>query len=415
MDVGERRRGGPVPAVTTGPLAPYELTLRAELAGAGYSPSSVRDAVRTMRRLSGWLDHQGLAAAELTPTVVEAYLATRRQVCRSEPAARRLLGAVMRVLRGSKVVPHPEVVDATAVDELLGDYRAYLFGERGLAAESVRCYCSQARMFLASMPAPLDEALARLDATQVTAFMVSHSIEAASVWSAKAAVTAVRALLRYLHVAGLIPVPLIAAVPAVAGWRQDCLPRGLTRAQVSALLAGCNTRTATGLRDRAVLTVLARLGLRGAEAAALGLADIDWRTGQVLVRGKGSRVERLPLPVEVGQALAAYLTGGRPRCSTTELFVTARAPYQPLTGSCIRAIMARACARAGLPRLGAHRLRHTLATEMLRAGASLAAVGQVLRHRSQLSTATYAKVDHAALRALAQPWPITAQGPGVAR
>lgn len=405
MDVGERRRRGPVPAVMTGPLAPYELTLRAELARAGYAASSVRDAVRTMSRLSGWLDRQGLTAAELTPTGLDEFLAARGRDHRSEPAARRSLGAVLRVLRAGKVVPDSAAATPTAVDELLADYGAYLLGERGLAAESVRCYCVQGRKFLTSLPVPLDEALTRLDAAQVTSFVVSHSTAAASVWSAKAAVTALRSLLRYLHVAGLIPVSLTAAVPAVAGWRLDSLPRGLSRAQVSALLGGCDTATATGLRDRAVLMLLARLGLRGAEAAALGLADVDWRAGEVVVRGKGSRVEALPLPAEVGQALAAYLTGARPRCWAGTLFVTARAPYQPLTPSCIRAIMGRACARAGLPRLGAHRLRHTLATEMLRCGASLAAVGQVLRHRSELSTATYAKVDHAALRGLAQPWP----------
>lgn len=153
------------------------------------------------------------------------------------------------------------------------------------------------------------------------------------------------------------------------------------------------------------MVVLARLGLRGAEAAALRLTDVDWRDGQIAVRGKRSRIERLPLPTEVSEALAGYLTSARPRCSTTALFITARAPYQGLTGTCIRAIMGRACDRAGLPRLGAHRLRHSLATTILQAGAPLPEVGQVLRHRSQLSTAVYAKVDHTALRALAQPWP----------
>ena len=331
----------------------------------------------------------------------------RGEVCRSEPAARRWLGAVIRVLRSIGVVPCAGAPSGTAADEVLADYRASLRGERNLAAESVRCYCSQAKTFLAWLPVPLEEALARLNAAQVTSFVVQHSAEATSVWSAKAAVTALRSLLRYLHVAGLIPASLAAAVPAVAGWRLSSLPRGLGRDQVAALLEGCGTATAAGVRDRAILTLLARLGLRGAEVAALGLADVDWRAGQLAVCGKGSRVERLPLPNDVGQALATYLVGARPRCvvPVSALFVTARAPYQPLTGCCIRTIMGRACARAGLPQLGAHRLRHTLATELLRAGAPLAEVGQVLRHRSQLSTAAYAKVDHTALRTLARPWP----------
>jgi integrase len=195
-------------------------------------------------------------------------------------------------------------------------------------------------------------------------------------------------------------------VPAVASWRLASLPRGLGAGQVQALIAGCDRGTSVGVRDHAVLVVLARLGLRTAEVAALRLEDVDWWAGQVLIRGKGNRVERLPLPVVVGQALTGYLTGARPACSCRSVFVTARGrPPRPLTAMAIRQIVARACARAGLPRLGAHRLRHTLASDMLRAGTPLAQVGQVLRHRSELSTAVYAKVDHAALGQLARPWP----------
>lgn len=255
------------------------------------------------------------------------------------------------------------------------------------------------------MPGPLEQALAGLDAAAVTGFMVGQTQRAGSVESAKALVTGMRSLLRFLHIDGRVPAPLVGAVPGVAGWRLGTLPRGLPQAQVTALLAAPDTTTPVGLRDHAVLTLLARLGLRGAEVAALRLADVDWRGGELVVRGKGARVERLPLPVAAGEAVAAYLTGGRPVCSCATVFVTTRAPYRSLDPSAIRAIMGRACVRAGLPRLGAHRLRHTLATQMLRAGAGLVEVGQVLRHRSQLSTTVYAKVDHAALRLLARPWP----------
>ncbi|MYZ36005.1 tyrosine-type recombinase/integrase [Streptomyces sp. SID4917] len=353
------------------------------------------------------MERRELVAAGLTPARVEEFLAFRRAVCSSEPVARRSLGAVIKVLRHVSAVPVPVPVEAggDAVQEVLADYGAYLRGERGLAAESVRCYCGQARKFLAALPDPLADSLARLDAAQVTAFMVRHTADAESVWSAKALVTAVRSLLRYLHVDGRIPASLTGSVPAVAGWRLDSLPRGLELQQVSALLSAPDTETSAGRRDRAVLTVLARLGLRGAEAAALQLSDIDWHAGEIAVRGKGSRVERLPLTAEVGEVLSDYLMEDRPRCSATAVFLTARAPYQALTGTCIRAIMGRACERAGLPRLGAHRLRHTLATAILRAGAPLPEVGQVLRHRSQLSTSIYAKVDHEALRSLAQAWP----------
>ncbi|MFK0297429.1 site-specific integrase [Streptomyces sp. NPDC090442] len=405
MDVSRGRRRGPVPLVMTGPLSPYESLLRAELASLGYAGSSVTDAVRMMRRLSTWMDRRELALDALEPSKVEEFLAFRRAVCESEPVARRSLGVVIKVLRNAGVVPAPVPTGGGAVEKLLADYGAYLRGERGLAAESVRCYCGQARKFLAALPTPLEASLTRLDAARVTAVIVRHATECDSVWSAKALVTAVRSLLRYLHVDGRIPAPLTGAVPAVAGWRLDSLPRGLTPQQVAALLSAPDLRTPAGQRDRAILVTLARLGLRGAEVAALQLSDIDWHAGEIAVRGKGSRIERLPLPTEVGETLAGYLTDSRPRCSATAVFVTARAPYQALTGTCIRAVMRRACDRAGLPRMGAHRLRHSLATTILRAGAPLPEVGQVLRHRSQLSTTIYAKVDHTALRTLAQPWP----------
>ena len=302
-----------------------------------------------------------------------------------------------------------DVVDGRRVDvsveELLADFGRWLSTERGVAGETVRCYRTQGRKFLVRLPGPLAHSLAGLDAGVVTGYVLEHTAAAGSVWSVKAQVTALRSLLRFLHVHGWIGSPLVGAVPAVAGWRLASLPKGLPSAQVQSLLAAHDLDTRVGMRDHAVLVVLARLGLRGAEVAALQLADIEWRAGQLVVRGKGSRVERLPLPVEVGQALADYLTGGRPRCECPSLFVTARRPFRPLTPGAVRAIMGRACGRADLPRLGAHRLRHTLATDLLRAGASLPEIGQVLRHRSQLSTTIYAKVDYATLQTLARPWP----------
>jgi integrase/recombinase XerD len=268
----------------------------------------------------------------------------------------------------------------------------------------VTCYGKQARKFLAALPEPLDAALDRLDARQVTAFMLGYC-PGRNPESAKATVTAVRALLRFLQAAGHVPVPLAAAVPAVAGWRLASLPRGLDAGVVERLLGSCDRGTIVGRRDYAILVLLARLGLRGAEVAGLHLADVNWRGGEVTIRGNGNRTERLALPAEAGEAIAEYLTGGRPRCGAAAVFCTVRAPYRQLTPAAIRGIMGQACRRAGLARVGAHRLRHSLATQMLRAGASLPEVGQVLRHRSQLSTAVYAKVDENALRVLARPWP----------
>ena len=225
-------------------------------------------------------------------------------------------------------------------------------------------------------------------------------------WSAKAMVTSLRAFLRFAHATGRTGVPLAGAVPAVASWRRSSLPRGLKAAEIERLLAGCERDTAAGLRDYAVLSLLARLGLRGAEAAGLQLGDIDWRAGEIAVTGKGSKTERLPLPALAGEALAAWLKDGRPECESRSVFVTVRRPFRPLTPESVRAVMARACERAGMERRGTHRFRHALATEMLRAGASLPEVGQVLRHRSDA-------VDHYLCQG--RPERAAPAGPPVAR
>ena len=382
--------GGPV---VTGPLARYGAPFRGDLVQAGYARGSVRDLVRVMARASRWLEDRGLQAGGITPPVAADLEA-------GVPGS----GPVLRFLRHAGVIDAGAGSEAGAVAALLAEFGVWLTGERGLSPVTVRCYRKHARVFLAGLAEPLDEALQRLDAGQVTSFMLGYC-QGRNTESAKAMVTAIRALLRFLHVCGRTPVLLAGAVPAVAGWRLAPLPRGLAAGQVGRLLGGCDRDTVTGRRDYAILTVLARLGLRGAEAAALQLSDIDWRAGEVMIRGKGSRLERLPLPVPVGEALAAWLTGGRARCGSPAVFVTVRAPYRQLSPEAVRAIMGRACDRTGLARRGAHRLRHSLATEMLRAGASLPEVGQVLRHRSQLATSVYAKVDENALRVLARPWP----------
>jgi integrase/recombinase XerD len=217
-------------------------------------------------------------------------------------------------------------------------------------------------------------------------------------------VCGLRALLRFLHVQGLIAEPLAAAVPAVARRRED-LPRGLPAGQVRRLLESCDRSTPVGRRDYAILVLLSRLGLRGGEVAALELDDLDWRTGEVVIRGKGSRIDRLPLPGDIGQALADYLRHGRPRGFGRTVFVTVCAPVTAVSRGTINTVLARACIRAGMPAVGAHRLRHTVASELLSRGAGLREIGQLLRHQHLGTTAIYAKVDQAALSRLALPWP----------
>jgi len=389
----------------TGPLRPFTAGLCQEMSRQCYAPSSVVTVLRLMVRLSGWLEEEGLPAAGLTPQVIEEYRRRRRDLTAAQAPGRLSLRPLLWYLRGLGVVPDPAVEPVgTPMEALLESYRGYLAGERGLAAKTTRCYLRYARVFLADVPDPLGAGLRNLRAEQVTTFVL-RACRGRNTGSAKAMVGALRSLLRFLHVAGHVPVALAAAAPTVAGWRLTWLPRGLTAAEVTSLLDSCDLGTVAGRRDYAILVLLARLGLRTVEVAALELDDIDWRSGELVIRGKGNRIEALPLPVAVGQALAGYLTGGRPAAAGRRLFLTVCAPQAGLSAGGVQARVGRACARAGLPSLGAHRLRHWLATDMLRAGTPLAEVGQVLRHRSLVSTAIYAKADWEALRTLAQRWP----------
>ena len=193
-------------------------------------------------------------------------------------------------------------------------------------------------------------------------------------------------------------------MPAVAGWRLASIPKGIEPAQVEQIFASCDSQTLVGCRDRAVLHLLVRLALRCCEVARLHLEDIDWRAGELVVRGKGSHGSRLPLPHDVGEALVAYLRC-RPRVAFRAVFLSVHAPYRPISSEAISSLAAHRMRAAGVTTGGAHRLRHTAATEMLRHGASLAEVGHVLRHRHVDTTAIYAKVDHANLRMVVRPWP----------
>ena len=293
---------------------------------------------------------------------------------------------------------------STPVEALLETYLRYLAAERGLAPVSLEDYERVARLFLTDAAARGTGQLTTLTTADVTGFVLRETRHR-SVKTSKKVVTMLRSLLHFLYLQGVTERPLAAAVPPVAGWEMRSLPRGLATDDVATLLASCVPDSAAGRRDRAILLLLVRLGLRAGEAAALRLDDVDWRRGEVVIRGKGRREERLPLPAEVGEAVAEYVRWSRPPDRGRPLFFTARAPYHAMTRQGVSAMVQVAGRRAGLGTVGAHRLRHTVATEMLRAGAGLAEIGQVLRHRSMQTTAIYAKVDRSALRCLARPWP----------
>ena len=397
----------PLRVVVTGPLAASAAGFCAELERQGYAAQPASELAQLMAHVSRWLDGQGLMPEELTEEVADRFLADRRGKYRKF-RTRRGLAPVLTYLRRIGVVPSAEpVVQDTSADValLVEEYRRFLVNERGLAEVSVLRYLPAVRGFLAGLPGPVEAELGRLSAAEVSRFVLDQA-GLRSVPDAKNMVTALRSLLRFLFVTGRIDRELAAAVPTVANRKLATLPGRLRAGEAGLLLSGCDRDTEAGRRDFAILTLLARLGLRACEAAGMHLGDIDWRAGELTVHGKGGLDDRLPLPADVGEALVDYLLPGRPAgTATTSVFLTVCAPRRGITADGIRGVVARACQRVGIPRAGAHRLRHTVASDLLGAGAGLTEIGQVLRHRSQLSTAAYAKIDRSRLGELARPWP----------
>jgi integrase/recombinase XerD len=285
---------------------------------------------------------------------------------------------------------------------LLGSFERYLLVEQGLAAGTVGGYVTHARRFLDGLPSA---GLVGLTAGEVTGAVLCKAASGVSVSATQFFVSGVRSFLRFCFIEGLVEADLSQAALAVTGRRRSSLPRGISRTDAAAMLGGCDRRRALGRRDHAVIIVLLRLGLRAREVAGLTLDDLDWRAGELVVRGKGGRQDRLPLPADVGEAIASYLQHGRPASDRREVFLRARAPYEPIASGTVSSTVRRACRRAGIAEVGAHRLRHTTACEMVQAHVPLERIGQVLRHRSLQSTAIYARVDLDQLRLLAQPWP----------
>jgi site-specific recombinase XerD len=398
--------GDPLRVRVTGPLGRYAFGFAGELARVGYTPNSAALQLGLVAHLSRWLEENDLVPAQLSVAEVERFVSARRGAGYTNHTSARGLEPLLGYLRGRGVVPLAEEPVLSAAELLLARYRDYLIAERGLSAGTARGYVDLVRPFVASrLGRGRELELAGLTPSEVLGFVLAQC-QRRPRRSAKLMVTALRSLLGYLHVEGLIAGPLAQAVPSVAFWRLAGLPRGLDPDQVRALLASCDRATAAGRRDLAILLLLVRLGMRRGEVAALALEDIDWRAGELLVRGKGNRVERLPLPVDVGAALADYLRHARPGdAEGRSVFVRVKAPHRALTAHGVTQVVVSASGRARIGEITAHRLRHTAASELLRQGAPLREIGQLLRHRSELTTAIYAKVDRERLRELARPWP----------
>lgn len=389
----------------TGPLMPYSPGLWEELRSRGYTPLSAETQLRLLAHLSRWLDEEGISPEELTPEVGQRFLQARRAAGYVTFVSPRSLAVQLAYLRSRGAAPEPIVVALRpAVDRVVEHYATYLVDERGLAAGTVKYYLELARLFLAKRAEPLPEDLEQLTAAQVNDYVVRGCADR-SVDSAKRLASSMRSLLRFLFAKGFVRIELTSAVPTVAGWRPS-LPPVLEPGSVTRLLDSCDRATLVGSRDYAILLVLSRLGLRAGEVAGLRLDDVAWRAGELLVPlGKTRRRDRLPLPADVGAAVADYLRRPQDRGGCRSLFLRVVAPRQGLGPNGVKQAVRHACERAGLPGLGAHRLRHFAATEVLRRGGGLAEVAQLLRHRSISTTAVYAKVDRDGLRALAQPWP----------
>ena len=372
-----------------GVLAPCASGFRSCLIEGGYRPPTVEDQVWLMAHLSRWLDEQGMEPGAFTDEAAERFQRARRERY-SHLTGSRALRPLVGYLRGLGTVPEPRSSQSPA-EAIVAAYREYLLRERGLVEGSVVLRARVARLFLGELSDPIEAALAQLRPGDVTRFVVAQCGDGrrGTAW-ASTLVSGLRSLLVFLHVTGRVAVPLAAAVPSVASWRLSSLPRGLDRDHLARILASCDRATAVGRRDYAILMLLQRLGLRACEVAALTLHEIDWRAAELTIHGKGGQTDRLPLPRDVGDALVACLRDPRRDGECRSVFVRAFAPHGALSEKAIGAVLRDACDRAGVPRVGTHRLRHTVATELLAAGAPY--------DRDRSGFATHEPVEHRDLR-----------------
>lgn len=387
------------------PLGTHLDAFAAELVKAGYARFTGQIWLRILKDLGRWLEAHARGARDLDEDLVAAYLKERRRKCRH--GSRRALRTLLELLRRADVIAPAVVAEGSADDQLRLRYETYLQRERGLVSATIKGYRPFVRRFLEEHPRA---SLHGLGPAAVSRFVLRCAKEMCRT-RAKLLATALRSLLQFLFREEFTAVDLTPAVLSVANWRYSSVPRHLETSQVERVIAAVSSEP----RDHAIVLLLARLGLRALEIVKLELSDIDWRAAEITVPGKGSVRDRLPLPPDVGQALATYLRDARPRSTCRRVFLSVRAPYQPLgDSSVVSTVVARALRRAGIddpPSRGAHLLRHSLATTLINVGASMSEIGEVLRHRSPTTTEIYAKVDLTGLRTLAQSWPVQGEAP----
>jgi site-specific recombinase XerD len=378
------------------------------LVGLGHPVPTIRHKLWVLAGLAQWMTKEHLAVVELDEVRVDEFVNARRRCSRTCRGFRSTALLLLQQLRSTAVVPTPEpACDDSPSAALLTRYEGYLRQERALGEVTISGYLPFVRDFIAER---LDGGAIRLDSLRpgdIRDFLLAR-VRRMAPKRAQYMGTAVRSFLRFLFLRGETGSDLALAVPTLRQWRLSSVPRHLPAPDVERLLRACDCSSATGRRDHAILLLLARLGLRASEVLTLELDDLHWRAGEIVVRGKGLVRDRLPLLPDVGEAIALYLHKDRPAGSSRRVFLCRRAPHRGFAHpSTVSTIVARSLARAGLAPAtrGAHLLRHSLATTMVRQGASLAEIGQVLRHRSPNTTEIYAKLDFDTLRDVAMPWP----------
>jgi integrase/recombinase XerD len=392
-----------------GPLAAQVGAFATWASEQGYARYSRYRQVLLAACFSRWLGQQAGRVCRVSSEQPSRYLRSRARRVRLHKGDAAALRQFIDVLRRQRVIPAEKTAPRrlTPVEHEAQAFEGYLRDERLLARATILNYVPFIRGFLTDRFGHGPVTLSRLCAADVMRF-VQRQAPRLHLKRAKLLTSALRSFLHYVRYRGDIARDLAAAVPSVANWSMTSIPRAIPAKAVRQLLASINRRTAIGRRDYAILLLLARLGLRASEVAFLELDDMDWEGGQVSVRGKGGHRTALPLPADVGDALVAYLRHGRPRSASRRVFLRAKAPSRGFLGpSAIGSVVRHALTGAGIeaPTTGAHQFRHALATQMLRHGASLTEIGEVLRHRSPETTKIYTKVDLDALRPLALPWP----------
>ena len=389
-------------------VEPLLSAFKSFLATQGYTAATLRGKIQITRNLCCWLQRRHLEVSDLDQQTITLFFEENPRAGHIIRGDHSTLCSLLHWLRRNhqtRPLP-PDDVNGNTPCSIELEFACYLKDERGLSPATLRVYLPLVHSFLTECCSSNTVILAEIGISEITQFIFRRS-SSISCHHGQLTTTALRCFFRFLRYQGVIVSDLAAAIPSVANWKRSEIPKYLSHEDVERLLQYVDQTTDIGRRDFAVLLLLARLGLRAGEIVTLSLDDIDWEAGVITLRGKGRRQDQLPMPQDVGEALAAYLLHGRPQGGHgRQVFLRARAPIQGfMSSAAIDDIVCRALTRAGLVpnRKGAHLLRHSLATYMLQQGASLTEIGEILRHSTQNTTEIYAKVNISALSALAQP------------